>query len=447
MSTADLEVKMCEGDGVMRIALWGYGGYGKKLFRTLRKNWIKRYSVTAVFDCSVENDDEVLLEGEVPLMKTERVAGEYRAGRFEAVLISVVNDGLHAEIEESLRCLGVPSMTLITQAELLSMEAFENVSSRDLPFGFVLHEYESIYGFYVSLYSWGTHLYLFDDCGHPLADNWFLDYLNYDFGALNPAFPFDKTIAPVVHLAGDYCAISRNWGKNYWHCTYQLLDQIAVMEESGFGGMYLMPRASYTEELVALAGIDVRRIVWLDDFNPDTLYSFERVFIVAEKAYNYERSAQVLLKIAKLIKENAKQLEDRTREFPSRLFVRRILNRRLLGVDDLLDAYGFQAIVPEELTVAEQVQYFSHADIVLSPHGANSTNSLYMRPGSAFIETFGRGWAYLGCVETLRLNGVHYFPVVQTPIPGDGVGSYSSDYWVNKSILKMAIESAIQLTE
>ena len=135
------------------------------------------------------------------------------------------------------------------------------------------------------------------------------------------------------------------------------------------------------------------------------------------------------------------------REYHSRVFVRRIGRRKLLGAEELLRKYGFTPIVPEELSVREQMLYFHHADIVLCPHGANSTNSLYMRPGSVFIETFGKNWVYPSCIPTLFLGGVHYLPVVEWPIQSVDQTNGSVDYSIQPPLLEMAIQNAITITE
>ena len=48
------------------IALWGYGRYGKKLYRAIRDRWSEEYRVTAVYDASFENPgdcDDLKAEG------------------------------------------------------------------------------------------------------------------------------------------------------------------------------------------------------------------------------------------------------------------------------------------------------------------------------------------------------------------------------------------------
>ena len=49
------------------------------------------------------------------------------------------------------------------------------------------------------------------------------------------------------------------------------------------------------------------------------------------------------------------------------------------------------------------------------------------------------------CVYTLDLCGVHYFPVVETPIVYGANRAVEDDCTVDRTILEMIIKSAIQL--
>ncbi|MBQ6395085.1 MAG: glycosyltransferase family 61 protein, partial [Atopobiaceae bacterium] len=126
---------------------------------------------------------------------------------------------------------------------------------------------------------------------------------------------------------------------------------------------------------------------------------------------------------------------------------KRIGTRKRLGVDDVVEEFGFTTMIPEELSVVEQIRHFMCADIVLYPHGANSTNSLYMHPGSVFIEAFSKRWALPICVHTLALKDVDFFPLVETPIAKPVEPSVLADFHVDNTILRMMIRSAIKLAE
>lgn len=74
-----------------------------------------------------------------------------------------------------------------------------------------------------------------------------------------------------------------------------------------------------------------------------------------------------------------------------------------------LDRYGFDTYVLSELTVAKQVQLFSDADIIVGPHGAGLTNSLYADDVTV-VELLGeqkRGAFF----RLSRILGHEYIPV------------------------------------
>lgn len=428
------------------IALWGYGKYGKRLLDAIVRHWGAYYRVAAVFDASVGGDDERILDEGMPLLDTDRVAEEYAAGTFEAIVVAVAFENTYREILARANELGIPTATLISQSELQPFEVFGDASQTPLSDGFTLHEYSSLYGTCSGLHPWQKLLYLFDEQGRALADNWFFDYISYDPCVLNSALPFGRDCAPVEVLEGEHCAISRMWGGNYCHFSFQGLDQIMLMEKAGFTGRYIVKYAPSVKQLLDMLGIDASRILWLDDLDQETIYRFEKMFIIEYPVYSFKRSAPLVVEAAEIIGRNAAAQEGASVDYPSRLFVRRIGSRRLMGVDELLKAYGFETIVPEEHSVAEQIRYFQHADVVLSPHGANSTNSLYMPPDAVLIETFGKGWVNPWAPEALRLKGVHYFPVPQTPDLGGAGKAVADDYTVDNTILEMVIRSAIKLT-
>jgi len=78
---------------------------------------------------------------------------------------------------------------------------------------------------------------------------------------------------------------------------------------------------------------------------------------------------------------------------PRRIYVsradatrRQVSNRAV--VETLLETFGFESYVLGELTVAEQIELFSNAEIVLAPHGAGLTNVIFGTDLSV-VELFG----------------------------------------------------------
>jgi capsular polysaccharide biosynthesis protein len=92
--------------------------------------------------------------------------------------------------------------------------------------------------------------------------------------------------------------------------------------------------------------------------------------------------------------------------------------RRILNENDILPGLrnmGFKIILPGTLSLAEQIEAFRNARIVLSPHGAGLTNILFCRPNTTLIEIFPEGGvhgsAFLRIASQLNFN--YYYVVGQ----------------------------------
>ena len=290
-------------------------------------------------------------------------------------------------------------------------------------------------------------LYLFDERGFALSDNWYRSDFKWDRGALNPHLPFIVPKAGVVEMPGAYCPVARMWGNNYGHFIYQNIGQIALMEAHGFQGKYLIVHSKSNEQLLDLMGLDMQRIIWLQDLDWDTTYRFETLLVAVHNAFD-RLTARACVDAASRAGETVlSRCASVLDQYPRRIFVKRIGSRRLLGVESILERYGFQTIVPEELSVEEQIRHYLAADIAIAPHGANAANSVFMRPGTALIETFGRDFVLPWNHETSMVKGVHYFPIVESPTFPFMRLEKNRDYSVNPTILESIIETAIELTE
>ena len=429
-----------------KIAVWGYDWDGKRLVRIIQKYWTVEYLITLIFDPNMEPDDVRALKSGPVIISASKVAAANLLGEFEAVIVAESYQPTRERIIEQLEGMGIPVITLVSPDQFQPFESFEDAESRDLPHRFTLHTYRNLYGYYAPLYEWHTAFFLFDEQGRMLRDTWFLNYLASDPCVCNNAvYPPKPGILKTEHLAGSYCLVFHMWATNYGHFTYQTLDQIMLMEQDGFTGKYLVVRTGYSDELLALAGIDAERIVWVNEFEKDTLYQFEEIHIIAQRQYDFRKSAPLMIDAAERILKTVDESAGERESYPSRLYVKRVGVRKLLAVESLLGRFGFETMVPEGHSVAEQVRYFRNADIVVTPHGANSTNVLYMRPGTVMIEVFSKKWAVPWCTELVHAKNVHYFPLVEMPILGTVKNDVDADYRVNNTMLEMLLKSAIKI--
>ena len=130
---------------------------------------------------------------------------------------------------------------------------------------------------------------------------------------------------------------------------------------------------------------------------------------------------------------------------PKKIYVKRIGKRKLLGADDILAGYGFTTIVPEEYSVREQMKLFYNADVVFCVHGANSTNCLYMREGTVFVEAFSSYWMNRCNLFALASQGVAYLPVSSLETVRDDKDGVFRDFTFPESLLRMTIQNALRI--
>jgi capsular polysaccharide biosynthesis protein len=109
-----------------------------------------------------------------------------------------------------------------------------------------------------------------------------------------------------------------------------------------------------------------------------------------------------------------------TPPLPRRLYIsrdqaryRHVLNQA--AVLETLKPLGFKPIQLETLSVAEQVQLFAQADVIVSPHGSGLTNLAFCQPGTVVVECFSPHYLrtdYWMISQYLELH--HYYLVGQT---------------------------------
>ncbi len=80
---------------------------------------------------------------------------------------------------------------------------------------------------------------------------------------------------------------------------------------------------------------------------------------------------------------------------PKRIYItrkgasrRKVLNEA--DVEILLAKFGFQSVILESMSIAEQAHLFSKAEAIVSPHGAGLTNIVFCEKGTKVIEFFSK---------------------------------------------------------
>lgn len=226
---------------------------------------------------------------------------------------------------------------------------------------------------------------------------------------------------------------------NYWHFTFHCVDKVINLEESGFDGKYIIFNKSYIKELLQLMGISDERVIAVER---NDLFKVEKLYVIDD----YFKTDYIALQKAKrkiLSNIDFSNID----KYPKKIFVRRVkpYTRTVINEKDVLEIlkkYGYETIIPDVYPVSEQIKYFYAADIVVTPHGANSTNALYMKENSRFIECFGFYYITPCMLNIIKENKMFYNMIVD---PGNDEGNQvvvfgrNEDYKINLTLLEDTI--------
>ena len=108
----------------------------------------------------------------------------------------------------------------------------------------------------------------------------------------------------------------------------------------------------------------------------------------------------------------------------------------------MLEGYGFETIDPGTLSFAEQIEAFREARIVVGPHGAAMTNSVFMSPGGMMVELTHEKRVIVAFHEIACMTGLGYACVVGDMLETPGQPSLFSDFTVDVDQVEAAVKAA-----
>jgi len=195
---------------------------------------------------------------------------------------------------------------------------------------------------------------------------------------------------PKLHkLAGKTLFLSSR--SNYWHLLADELCDLTLLTESGINlnefDQIVFEKSPFT------AGKELQKNFTLDQVNQVSLQKhlhieceelsfFTGTFCLSKHALSlvkYKIESFLELSLAKSGKSSKRIIVSRGSS----------TTRRWLNENDcinLLDTLNFKLIDPSKLSLSQQVEAFSNAEIILGPHGAGLTNIMFCSPGTKVIE-------------------------------------------------------------
>lgn len=211
--------------------------------------------------------------------------------------------------------------------------------------------------------------------------------------------------------------INRHGTWNYSLFIAEILPGALILQLNGLTQMrlpiyfkpFMTPQAVNTRyELLNAFGVATERTF----FTGAPFSRFKGVLIAkCNDRYKNHRISQLMPYVAARLK-NIYATSDLPRV--KRFYVSRqhSSNRRVTNFNELtkkvFEPLGLQSIELDAMPLAEQIDLFSKADLVVGEHGAGLVNTIFMRPGSTVIEIFpedlvGR-WMYRLIAEMGKLK-------------------------------------------
>jgi capsular polysaccharide biosynthesis protein len=268
--------------------------------------------------------------------------------------------------------------------------------------------------------------YIYTSDGDPIIEQ------NADFlrkkRFLRPRFELSEQAenrAPVLAV-DELVSLKMRCSNGFFHWMTGSLPKVFLAEEVGFRGHYLLPRraiAPWAYESMKLLGISEARLLCDEQRDLHAARLYVPTYFSGYNAHHnvpFMRLYRDWIRAA--VPESLQGVAERVRLFVGRrsgVGVRRVLNHH--EVEERLAAFGFSTVYFEDLSLGRQLQLACAADIIVGPHGAGLSHTLFMEDRSVVIELFPhKRQQSCDCFETLATIAQHRYFALESAIPCEG---------------------------
>ncbi|MDF2789076.1 MAG: capsular polysaccharide biosynthesis protein [Neobacillus sp.] len=213
-----------------------------------------------------------------------------------------------------------------------------------------------------------------------------------------PAVSYYKNVADLTHV----------YSKNYYHWMYEVIPRIHLLQQSGLpiDHFILNTEDEQPYHLETLHQLGIKKEQLLITHRGFHVQA-ENLIIPSQPAFPTKWGYDFLRKV--FLKETTLDASNNKRIYISRKWSRKIINED--QVMKVLSKYGFVKVGLESLTLAEQVELFSSAEVIIAAHGAGLTNLTFSQSGTKVLEIFPRTYIiphYWGISSFANLDYYYY---------------------------------------
>ncbi|WP_434222754.1 tetratricopeptide repeat protein [Limnospira platensis CENA597] len=274
-------------------------------------------------------------------------------------------------------------------------------------------------------------------------------------------------------IAGTVAVVSGISGNVYFHWMVDVLPRLEILRQAGYNWQDIdrivvnSIRHPFQRETLQRLGIPEAKIVESDihphiqadqllvpDFAGPVGYPPPWVLAWHRRTWLQEDTLGVNLNSEGFLELSDTQKSKLGQKTPKLIYIsrhsakyRRLLNEEAIAA--LLQQRGFITISPETLSVAEQAQVFSQAEVIVASHGSGLTNLIFCQPETTIIELMSPHYIrpyFWGLSRQLGLH--HYY------ITGEALDCYplrqlmyptalTEDIWINPQTLLQLLDSVL----
>lgn len=254
-------------------------------------------------------------------------------------------------------------------------------------------------------------------------DNKLLWDISYEYGKSPGQHSIfqQKVLPPVKTTSETVAVLTFVASHNYYHWMFDVLSRIDILRRCGIEvDKYIINCHNsfcFQEETLKALGIPKEKMITCDhQFH----LKADKMIVTSLPGFAGHMAKWTYDFLRKELMNN--QHSD-TRHGWERIYISRSNSsgRKVRNEDqvmNLLTNYGFKSFTLESMTVQEQIQLFSSAKIIISPHGAALTNLLFCNPGTKVIEFFSPNYVNL-CYWILsnHANLEYYYLIGEGQLP------------------------------
>ncbi|WP_413306924.1 glycosyltransferase family 61 protein [Bacillus sp. 1P10SD] len=215
---------------------------------------------------------------------------------------------------------------------------------------------------------------------------------------LPPITDYYEQVADLTHVVAN----------NYYHWMYEVIPRVHLLHQSGIDVDRFIVKSQqvdlpFQSETLNQLGIKEHQFIWTDcHFHIQS----KNLVVPSQPSFATKWGYEFLRKT--FLTGEAPTNKVGKRIYISRKWARRITNEDALM--DVLSKFGFVKVELETLSVAEQAQLFSSAEIIVAAHGAGLVNLTFCQPGTKVIEIFSPTYiTSLYWVISSLGNLMHYY--------------------------------------